>query len=113
MAPPAKQTKYEARFKLKVIMCANSTNNCAAAARDYGISEKLVRDWKKNEDTISKMAKKKCALRHGKAQWPEIEEHLNKWIREHRQNGIAITRNNIRVESIKWARANPDPKQVF
>ncbi|KAG7171851.1 Laminin subunit gamma-1-like 2, partial [Homarus americanus] len=85
----------------KVIVCANSTNNCAAAARDYGISEKPVRDCKKNEDTISKMAKKKCASRHGKAQWPEIE-HLNKWIREHRQNGITITRNNICVEKSGW-----------
>ncbi|KAG7162839.1 Pogo transposable element-like 70 [Homarus americanus] len=112
MTLPAKQTKFEARFRLKVIVCANSINNCAAAARDYGISEKLVRDWK-NKDTISKMAKKKCAFRHGKAQWPEIEEHLNKWIREHQQNGIAITRNNIRVESTKWARANPDLSQNF
>ncbi|KAG7162927.1 Pogo transposable element-like 88 [Homarus americanus] len=82
MAPPAKRTEYEARFKLKVIACANSTNNCAAA-RDYGISEKFVRDWKKNEDTINKMAKKKCALRHSKAQWPEIEEYVNEWNREH------------------------------
>ncbi|KAG7170547.1 hypothetical protein Hamer_G029318, partial [Homarus americanus] len=42
--------------------------------------------------------------------WPEIEEHLNEWIREHLQNGITIARNNIRMESIKWARANPDPR---
>ena len=43
--------KYSAKFKLEAIRYANETNNCAAG-RKYGISKKLVRDWKKNVEVI-------------------------------------------------------------
>ena len=43
-----KKNKYTAEFKLKVVQYAHLSNNCAAA-REYGVSEKLVRDWKKLE----------------------------------------------------------------
>ena len=57
-----KNNKYTAEFKLKVVQYAHLINNCAAA-REYGVSEKLVRDWKRLETKIAAMPKKKCADR--------------------------------------------------
>ena len=48
MGPARKRMKYNAGFKLKVVEFAKKTNNCAAA-REFTISEKLVRDWRKTE----------------------------------------------------------------
>ncbi|KAJ1130885.1 hypothetical protein NDU88_009229 [Pleurodeles waltl] len=54
MAPPARRKKYEASFKLKVVNFAMEHNNCAAA-RQYGVTEKMVRDWKANEKALKSM----------------------------------------------------------
>jgi len=43
---PGKRNKYTAQFKLAVITYAENSNN-SAAGREYGVSEKLVRDWRK------------------------------------------------------------------
>ena len=92
MAPPAKRMKYAARFKLKIFAFANSSNNCAAA-REFGINEKLVRDWKKDIDTLKTMLKTKCAMRTGTCQWPELEKYLEEWVLTQRQNSYTVPRN--------------------
>ena len=46
MAPPRKRLKYDSGFKLKVVKFVSKNNNCAAA-REFGVNEKLVRDWRK------------------------------------------------------------------
>ena len=46
---PPKRMKYEARFKMKVVEFAQNMNN-SAAARRFSDNEKLVRDWRKNND---------------------------------------------------------------
>ena len=43
---PPKRRNYEARFKLTVVDFAEKSNN-SAAGRQFGVSEKLVRDWRK------------------------------------------------------------------
>ena len=48
MTPPAKRMKYSAGFKLQVALAAKESNNCAAASQ-FGVNEKLVRDWRKKE----------------------------------------------------------------
>jgi transposase-like protein len=53
MEPPTKRRKYEASFKLREIKMAKESNNCAAA-RAFDITEKMVREWRKNEDVIKK-----------------------------------------------------------
>lgn len=47
--------KYDANFKLKVIAFAISSNNIAAA-RKYGVNEKLVHEWKKSEASLKQDA---------------------------------------------------------
>lgn len=99
--------KYDVSFKLKVVDFANSSNNCAAA-RNFGVNEKLVRDWKKNIATLQTMPKTKCTRRTGIMKWPELENYVEEWVLTQRQSGYTVPRNAIRVEAIKWAKAHPE-----
>ena len=109
---PTKRRKYEASFKLKVIKKAKESNNCAAA-RAFDITEKMARDWRKNEDTIKKMPMKKCSMRRGIACWPDLENNVAGWVEEQRQNCYVVTRNMMRVYALKGARANPEQGKEF
>ena len=44
-----RKRSFDAAFKLKVIEFAEQNTN-RSAARKYGVDEKRVRDWKKQED---------------------------------------------------------------
>ena len=52
-----KRNKYTAQFKLAVISFAEKSNN-SAAGREYGLNEKLVRDWRKTSSRLLEMPKK-------------------------------------------------------
>ena len=98
---------YNASFKLKVIAFAKESNNCAAA-RQYSVTEKMVRDWRKKEEILKTIPRSKCALRSGTAHWPALEKQVSNMVREHRQSGYIVTRNKIRIYALKWAKSNPD-----
>ena len=89
MEPLTKRRKYEASFKLKVIEVAKASNNCAAA-RTFDVTEKLVRDWRKNEDKLRNMPKQKCTTRRESIRWPELEDHVAKWVLELRQVMVVL-----------------------
>ncbi|KAM3844362.1 uncharacterized protein M6D78_002327 isoform 2-T4 [Vipera latastei] len=112
MAPPVRRKKYEASFKLNVVKFAIEHNNCAAA-RQYGVTEKMVRDWKANEKGLKSMPRGKCALRRGTPHWPELEKHVIDMVNEHRQSGYIVTRNKIRLFALQWAKSNPDHSKRF
>ncbi|CDW56533.1 BrkDBD domain containing protein [Trichuris trichiura] len=88
---------YKAGFKLEVVKMAKETNN-AQAARKYGVTPKMVIDWKNQGEALKKMPKKKRASRSGIASWPELENGLAEWDREQRQNGRIITRTDMKDE---------------
>jgi len=48
MSLKRKWTSYNAQFKLKVIKFPEENNN-SAADRPFAVSEKLVRDWRKQK----------------------------------------------------------------
>ena len=102
---PPKRMKYEARFKMKVVEFAQNMNN-SAAARRFGVNEKLVRDWRKNIDKIKLLPRTKCADRSGKCHWPELEESLARWVEENRNSGYVVTRTQIILEATRWANKN-------
>uniref|UniRef100_A0A3B3TFI6 HTH CENPB-type domain-containing protein n=1 Tax=Paramormyrops kingsleyae TaxID=1676925 RepID=A0A3B3TFI6_9TELE len=107
-----KRKKYDASFKLKVVNFAMEHNNCAAA-RQYGVTEKMVRDWKSNEKALKSMPRGKCALRRGAPHWPELKKHVADMVAQHRQNGYVVTRNTIRLFALQWAKSNPDHSNNF
>jgi len=77
--------KYQSSFKLKVVQFAKSTNNCATS-RKFDVNEKLIRDWKKCEDSLKSMPSKRCTMRRGISYWPELENNLYEWIISNRQD---------------------------
>uniref|UniRef100_A0A8C3EZS2 Brinker DNA-binding domain-containing protein n=1 Tax=Chrysemys picta bellii TaxID=8478 RepID=A0A8C3EZS2_CHRPI len=81
-------------LKLKVVEYAEANNNCAAAC-EFCINEKQVREWQKNKTTLKDMprSKKKCPMRC--ASFPERQKDLNNWVVECRQNGYIVTRTGI------------------
>ena len=48
-----KRRSYEAKFKLQVIAFAEDKGN-RAAGREFSISEKIVRDWRKQNQNSKK-----------------------------------------------------------
>ena len=62
----SKRKSYSAEYKLQVVKCAAENGN-RAAERKFGASEKLVRDWRKAEVTLTEMKKTKKANRGLKA----------------------------------------------
>jgi len=72
---PGKRNKYTAQFKLAVITFAENSNN-SAAGREYGVSEKLVRDWKKVSTRLSEMPKKSVLIEAKQRNIQKWKRHL-------------------------------------
>ncbi|KAH3747445.1 hypothetical protein DPMN_181872 [Dreissena polymorpha] len=47
-----KRQAYDNASKIRVVEFVENLDNNSAAEREFGISEKLVRDWRTNKDTI-------------------------------------------------------------
>lgn len=45
-----KRMSYDVSFKLKVVEFAEKKSNCAAE-REFGVTEKMVRDWRNKKDS--------------------------------------------------------------
>ena len=93
----SKRMKYTAKFKLQVVKFAQESNNCAAS-QEYGVNEKLVRDWRKQIEKLKCIPSNKCSNRGKRCQWPELEDKLVNWIEDQRQFGYIVTRNMIRIK---------------
>uniref|UniRef100_A0A8C0IQJ6 HTH CENPB-type domain-containing protein n=1 Tax=Chelonoidis abingdonii TaxID=106734 RepID=A0A8C0IQJ6_CHEAB len=99
-----KRSAYQTAFKLEVVEYAEANNNCAAAC-EFCINEKQVREWRKNK-TLKDMprSKKKCPTKC--ASFPELEKNLNNWVVECRQNGYIVTRTGIRLCALQMSKGN-------
>lgn len=98
-----KRSAYHAAFKRKVVEYAEANNNCAAA-REFCINEKQVREWRKNQTTLEDMprSKKKCPTRC--TSFPEVEKDLRNRVVECRQNGYIVTRTGIRLRALQMSK---------
>ena len=105
----SKRNSYTAKFKLGVIKFAVENNNCSAA-RHFNVNEKLVRDWRKQENKIKNMPILKCADRGKKCSWPHLESDLKEWIVEQRNNGFTVTQNVISLKARTMAAEINMPK---
>lgn len=101
---PRRRKSYSAAYKLQVAKYAAENGN-RVAGRKFGVNEKLVRDWRKAEDTLNAMKKTKKANRGLKARWPEVEEQLHKWFLEQRSAGITLSTLQLRLHAREVARA--------
>ena len=95
-----KRNSYPANFKLQVIAFSVSTNN-SMPARHFSVNEKLVRDWRKQQNALFEMLKGKKATRGHWPMYPELEERLAAWIKESCSQGLIITCTAICIRALK------------
>lgn len=50
--PKARRTSYNLPFKLKIVAEAEAIKNNSEIAREYGISESMVRGWRKDQENL-------------------------------------------------------------
>lgn len=98
-----KRLSYDTAFKLKVIEYAEQRNN-SVAAREFGVSTKQVREWRKAKNVLKTLPRKKKAMSGKTAQFPKLEEKLFDWVQENRCKGLTITRTSIRMRALYLAR---------
>ena len=96
---PSKRMKYTAKFKLQVVKFAQESNNCTAS-RKFGVNDKLLRDWRKQVEKLKCMPENMCNNREKWCQWPDLEDKLVNWIKEHRQCAYIVTSNMIRIKAL-------------
>ena len=99
-----KRNAYDVAFKLKVVEFAKLHSN-RAAEREFGVTEKMVRDWRNKENkmlTIETQSLKK--MRMVMSPYDDIEEKLTEWVLDLRNNGLMVTRANIRHRALQIAK---------
>ena len=57
MPQKKKRNSYNVSLKLKVVKFAKGSSNCAAE-REFGVTEKMVRDWRTKEEKLQNASSK-------------------------------------------------------
>ncbi|XP_069593726.1 bromodomain testis-specific protein [Ranitomeya imitator] len=90
--------------KTQVIKYAEEHGN-RAAERHFGPppTEKMIREWRKQEDELQKAGKSRSGLRRRGAKWPELDVDVKEWIIGHRNNGLSVSTKMIIFEAKRIA----------
>lgn len=92
MASKRKSRKtYPADFKVQVAKYAAKNGN-RQTSRKFGVSQRLLRAWRKAEDILKTMGQAKrvsCGLR---PKWPQLEKEVQKWVLEQRRSYVSMPR---------------------
>lgn len=91
MAEGQTRRSYEAIFKLKVIAFAEEHSN-KAAEREFTVSEKVIRGWRKKKTELQEMPRTKRAARYGTSPYKPLELELSEWVLNLRREGLSVTR---------------------
>ena len=100
-----KRVAYEAGFKLKALEYAKTHDN-SKAARQFGVGESLIRDWRKKEQQLVAMPNTKRARRGDVASFPALLEEVKEWVLEQRQNGFIVTRGSLRLRALELKKSD-------
>src|SRR2546427_294136 len=89
---------FTAERKLEIIAYAEQYGN-RAAEREFKVSEKNVRDWRRVKSILSVMPKKKRAQRSGTTKWPELERCVKQYVMEKREKKLKVSTIDIRLNA--------------
>ena len=104
MSSKRKRNSYDSAFKLKVIEYAENHNNCAAE-REFGITEKMVREWRKKKSEFGGAHKSAKRLRLTfTVPYKAMEDKLHEWVLECRSNGLIVTTTAIRLRALQLSK---------
>lgn len=98
-----KKRKFEMKFKLAVVKYAEQ-NSGEAAAREFNVDPKRVREWKKKKGELASHAATdatRARLSGGgrKKVSEELENNLCQWIHHARGRNIRVSRKMIRLKA--------------
>ena len=86
--PKARRSLYNMAFKLKVVAEAEAVENNSEIAREYGLSESMVRRWRKDQaklfDGELKMSAKRTTMGRFTPKFPELDQQILEWFTEQR-----------------------------
>ena len=89
--PKVHRTLYNLAFKLKVVAEAEAVENNSEIARAYGISESMVRRWRKDQANLFngklKMSVKHKTMGRYSPKYPQVDENVLEWFTEQRSQG--------------------------
>ena len=104
MSGPIRKKSYSVVFKLQVVS-KTETSSIRAAAREAGVDEKRVREWKKQEMELKEMMKKQgkiaCKARKRlsgggrKVQFPVQEKLIARRILQQRALHVRVLRRDV------------------
>lgn len=111
--PKVRRSSYNLAFKLKVVAEAEAVENNSDIARDYGISESMVRRWRKDQANLFygelKMSAKRKTMGCFSPKYPELDQTLLDWFSEQGSQGIAVSGLILRLKA-KELSSDPDFK---
>ena len=89
--PKAHHTSYNLAFKLEIVPKAEAVENNSEIAREYGISESMVRRWRKHQANLFnseiKLSAKQKTMGCFTPQYPELDQRILEWFTEQRSQG--------------------------
>lgn len=89
--PKARRSSYNMAFKLKVVAEAEAVENNSEIAREYGLSESMVRRWRKDQAKLFngelKMSAKRTTMGRFTPKFPELDQQILEWFTEQREQG--------------------------
>ena len=89
--PKARRTSYNLAFKLKIVAEAEAVENNSEIAREYGISESMVRRWRRDQENLFngeiKLSAKRKTMGCFTPKYPEMDQRLLEWFSEQRSQG--------------------------
>ena len=75
-------------FKLKIVAEAEAVKNSREIAREYGISESMVRKWRNQQHMLFngelKITAKRASMGRYKPKYPELDQRLADWFSDQR-----------------------------
>ena len=108
-----KKSSYSSEYKLKAVAFAEVSTN-RAAAREFRVHEKRIREWRKNKEILMN-SPKDCRRLKGAGRKPllnqQIEEALYNWIITTANEKIAITKIELQQKALELSQKNiPEAK---
>ena len=89
--PSTHRHSYDLNFKLEIVAEAEAVSNNHEIAREYGLSESMVRKWRNQQHVLSSGELKmtaKCASRvRYRPKDPEVDQQLADWFTDQRSQG--------------------------
>ena len=95
--PSTHRHSYDLNFKLKIVAEAEAVNNNREIAREYGISESMVRKWRNQQHVLFsgelRMTAKRASMGRCRPKDPELDQQLADWFSDQRSQGKHLAFN--------------------